>query len=119
SRYFTWLVIVVWGAAPTFIPHWLWAESLFNAWFVCVMLRYAISLNTTFLINSVAHMYGMKPYDKNIASVEANVRQFMVGEGFHNYHHTFPNDYSASELGAIDSFNPQTAFIDMFAAIGW
>lgn len=31
----------------------------------------------------------------------------------------FPWDYSASELGAIDVFNPATAFIDFFAMIGW
>ena len=28
-------------------------------------------------------------------------------------------DYSASELGWIDAFNPATAFIDAFASIGW
>ncbi|CAG2115888.1 unnamed protein product [Medioppia subpectinata] len=119
DRHFTWLVILIWGLAPATVPNLLWAESVWNSWFVCVMLRYAISLNTTFLVNSAAHRYGMKPYDKTIASVDAHVRQFMVGEGFHNYHHTFPQDYSSSELGAIDAFNPQTAFIDTFAAIGW
>ena len=28
-------------------------------------------------------------------------------------------DYSASELGWMDAFNPATAFIDSFASIGW
>ncbi|CAG2101175.1 unnamed protein product [Medioppia subpectinata] len=118
-RYYLVLVLFIWGLGPAYVPYWLWSESLWCSWFVAVMLRYCISLHTSFLINGAAHMYGMKPYDNSIIPVEANVRHFMVGEGFHNYHHTFPQDYSASEMGAIDSFNPQTAFIDMFAAIGW
>ncbi|CAG2107204.1 unnamed protein product [Medioppia subpectinata] len=119
KKYYLLLGAFIWGLGPAYIPHWLWDEPLWSSWFVCVMLRYCVSLNTTFLINSAAHMYGMKPYDKSIVPVEAHMRHFLVGEGFHNYHHTFPMDYSASELGAIDTFNPATAFIDMFAAIGW
>lgn len=41
----------------------------------------------------------------------------LVGEGWHNYHHTFPWDYKAAELGW--KFNLSTIFIDFFAAIGW
>lgn len=40
------------------------------------------------------------------------------GEGWHNYHHVFPWDYKASELGDY-TFNTTTAFIDFFAKIGW
>lgn len=40
-----------------------------------------------------------------------------VGEGFHNYHHTFPYDYAASEYGS-GYFNPSKAFIDFMALIG-
>ena len=41
-----------------------------------------------------------------------------VGEGWHNYHHTFPWDYKTSELGKY-GLNLTTAFIDFFAYIGW
>lgn len=41
-----------------------------------------------------------------------------LGEGWHNYHHTFPWDYKASELGNY-GFNLTTGFIDFFAKIGW
>lgn len=40
------------------------------------------------------------------------------GEGFHNYHHAFPWDYKAAELGNY-SLNLSTGFIDLFAKIGW
>lgn len=41
-----------------------------------------------------------------------------LGEGWHNYHHTFPWDYKTAELGQY-STNFTTLFIDLFAKIGW
>jgi len=41
-----------------------------------------------------------------------------LGEGWHNYHHVFPWDYKAAELGNYRA-NLTTAFIDFFALIGW
>ncbi|XP_032666281.1 acyl-CoA Delta(11) desaturase-like, partial [Odontomachus brunneus] len=40
------------------------------------------------------------------------------GEGWHNYHHVFPWDYKADELGNY-MLNITTMFIDFFAKIGW
>lgn len=41
-----------------------------------------------------------------------------MGEGYHNYHHVFPWDYRAAELGNY-TFNVTTLGIDFFAKIGW
>lgn len=41
-----------------------------------------------------------------------------LGEGWHNYHHTFPWDYKAAEIGAYGT-NLTTLLIDSFAKIGW
>lgn len=41
-----------------------------------------------------------------------------MGEGWHNYHHVFPWDYKAAELG-IYSVNTTTMWLDFFAKIGW
>ena len=38
------------------------------------------------------------------------------GEGFHNYHHTFPWDYSTSEWGSY--CNVTTAFLDVMWWMG-
>lgn len=38
------------------------------------------------------------------------------GEGFHNYHHTFPFDYATSEFGW--KLNVTTAFIDLMCFLG-
>ncbi len=40
-----------------------------------------------------------------------------MGEGWHNYHHVFPWDYKAAELGHY--FNVTTFWIEQFAKIGW
>ncbi|RZC41216.1 hypothetical protein BDFB_010426 [Asbolus verrucosus] len=66
-----------------------------------------------------AHLWGNKPYNKNIKPTENLVVSYMTnGEGFHNYHHNFPWDYKAAELGSYYG-NWSTAFIDFMAKIGW
>lgn len=42
---------------------------------------------------------------------------FAVGEGWHNYHHAFPWDYRASELGS--PLNVTGFLIDLLANLGW
>ena len=39
------------------------------------------------------------------------------GEGWHNFHHTFPWDYRAAEFG--QNFNLTCSIIEMFAKMGW
>lgn len=41
-----------------------------------------------------------------------------MGEGWHNYHHSFPSDYKTAELGHY-SLNVTKLFIDVMAKIGW
>lgn len=48
---------------PTVVPVYFWGESWHNAWYIN-LFRYALSLNCTWLVNSAAHLYGHKPYDK-------------------------------------------------------
>lgn len=81
------------------------------------MLRYTISLHGTWLVNSAAHFYGMRPYDKSISSVNnKTVSHIAFGEGWHNYHHVFPWDYKAAELG--NYVNMTTGFLHFFAKFG-
>ena len=48
---------------PVWIPCYFWNEKFINAWY-SNLARYAFSLNATWLVNSAAHMWGMRPYDK-------------------------------------------------------
>lgn len=104
---------------PALIPMYFWGESLAAAWCFGVQLRYCSILHYTWLVNSVAHLWGDHPYDKNINPAESKlVAIFAMGEGWHNYHHTFPWDYKAAELGHYQ-YNWTSAFIDLMAKIGW
>lgn len=104
---------------PVLVPYHFWNESLWVSFWVCFTLRFTTTLNIAFFVNSVAHMYGNRPYDKNISPVEnLSVAIAAMGEGWHNYHHVFPWDYKTGELGSY-MFNVTTGFIDGFARIGW
>ncbi|XP_026296167.1 acyl-CoA Delta(11) desaturase isoform X2 [Apis mellifera] len=55
---------------------------------------------------------------RNIGPTENLIVSMLVcGEGWHNYHHVFPWDYKAAELGGYKT-NLTTAFIDFCALLG-
>lgn len=49
---------------PTLIPKMCWDESLTCSLFVATIFRWCFQLNMTWLVNSAAHKYGGKPYDR-------------------------------------------------------
>ena len=50
--------------------------------------------HTTFFINSLAHIWGSQPFtDRNSARDNGILAFFTFGEGYHNFHHLFENDY--------------------------
>lgn len=102
---------------PMWVPCYFWNETALNAWYANVF-RYTVSLNLTWLVNSAAHIWGMKPYDNTIGPTENKAVAFCaMGEGWHNYHHVFPWDYKAAELGNY-KLNVSTAVIDLCAKLG-
>lgn len=104
---------------PTLTPWVCWRESLWNSFFVAWWARYLLLLHMTWLVNSAAHLWGNRPYDPKINPADNWWVSFCSGgEGWHNYHHTFPHDYSAAELGFLGQWNVTTLFIDTMAACG-
>jgi len=58
------------------------------------VLRLVINHHVTFFINSLAHMWGTRPYtDENTARDNGFLAFLTYGEGYHNYHHIFQTDY--------------------------
>ncbi|MEK7583871.1 MAG: acyl-CoA desaturase, partial [Patescibacteria group bacterium] len=48
----------------------------------------------TWFVNSLAHYWGERTYSKEQSAVDNYLLAFFTtGEGYHNYHHTFPADY--------------------------
>ncbi|XP_034836869.1 acyl-CoA Delta(11) desaturase-like [Maniola hyperantus] len=105
-------------ALPTIIPMYFFGEALNTAWHLTI-LCFTVRLNVVFSVNSAGHLWGNKPYDKQIKPVQNYTMAIItLGECFHNYHHAFPWDYKTAELGN-NWLNPTTKFIDFFAWIGW
>ncbi|XP_078135873.1 acyl-CoA desaturase isoform X2 [Sander vitreus] len=65
-KYYKPSVLLMCFFIPMFVPWYLWGESLWVAYFIPALLRYTLVLNAAWLVNSAAHMWGNRPYDKNI-----------------------------------------------------
>ena len=115
-RYYLPLSFVLTLFLPVFIPWYFWGVHPVTGFLVAV-LRYVLTLNSTWLVNSAAHLWGSRRYDIHANPSDNRFVSFAaIGEGFHNYHHTFPYDYSTSEWGPY--INITTSFIDICAALG-
>nr|CAH7717153.1 unnamed protein product [Callosobruchus chinensis] len=117
KRHYILMVTLLTFMIPAHIPWYFWGENWWVTWYVTIA-RYTLSLNFTWLVNSAAHIWGTKPFDKNINPTENKfVAVAAFGEGWHNFHHVFPWDYKAAELGNY-RMNFSTAFLDFMAYIG-
>ncbi|KAH0568534.1 acyl-CoA Delta-9 desaturase-like [Cotesia glomerata] len=104
---------------PTLIPYYFFDQSLKWSFISQGLIRYPMVLNATWAVNSFAHMFGYRTYDKSITPAENMWVSFVAGgEGSHSFHHVFPWDYKTSEFKSV-FFNATTCWIDMFAQIGW
>jgi len=72
----------------------LWHGDIINSILLVGFLRLVMSHHTTFFINSLAHVWGKQTYTtSNTARDNAFLAFLTFGEGYHNYHHIFENDY--------------------------
>ncbi|KAF3361495.1 putative eucaryotic stearoyl-CoA 9-desaturase [Chlamydiales bacterium STE3] len=72
---------------------WLLNDYL-GAFFIALWARLFLLHHFTWFINSLAHTWGDKPFSQEQSAVNNYVISLVTfGEGYHNYHHTFANDY--------------------------
>lgn len=65
-----------------------------GAFIISVWLRIFFLHHSTWFINSLAHTWGDKPFCQEQSAVNNYIIALLTfGEGYHNYHHTFANDY--------------------------
>ena len=114
-----WFPIFMCYIMPALTARFLWGETMWNGFYVAGAAKYIWSLHCTWCVNSVAHLYGDRPYDPSSNPAENFlVTLLAVGEGWHNWHHKYPYDYAASEFGISKQFNPSKLFIDTLARLG-
>jgi len=97
----------------------LWGDDMITTNLLLAVARYLVSLHVTWCVNSFAHFFGGHPYDEHSGPAENPVVAILsIGEGWHNWHHKYPFDYAASELGISAQFNPTKLFLDTCASFG-
>jgi stearoyl-CoA desaturase (delta-9 desaturase) len=65
-----------------------------GGFFYAGALRLLIVHHSTFCVNSLAHWIGENPYDDKHTPKDHWITAFVtVGEGYHNFHHEFPQDF--------------------------
>lgn len=81
------------NALVTIFLGWLFTDYL-AAFVMTLWVRIFILHHFTWFINSLAHTWGEKPFSQELSAVDNYVISLLTfGEGYHNYHHTFANDY--------------------------
>ena len=88
---------VLWGAiSGILLPVLLGSLSghALGALVFSVCVRLTVVYHGTFCINSVCHTFGKRTYDIHATARDHWLVAFFTnGEGHHNFHHRFPNDY--------------------------
>jgi stearoyl-CoA desaturase (delta-9 desaturase) len=92
SRHYAWVGVAAGLVLPTLLG--LAFGDPLGGFVIGAAVRLLVTFHTTFAINSFAHYFGRQPYsDRTSARDSFVVALVSMGEGYHNFHHTFPADY--------------------------
>ncbi len=92
ARHYAWVGITAGLVLPTLLG-WAFGDPI-GGFVMGAAVRLMVTYHTTFAINSFAHFFGRQPYsDRSSARDSFLVALLSMGEGYHNFHHTFPADY--------------------------
>ncbi|XP_075972001.1 acyl-CoA Delta-9 desaturase-like [Anticarsia gemmatalis] len=103
---------------PTLVGILLWGENwrAAIAWQTCI--RFLVVYHSELTVNSLGHTLGYRPYDKSMRPAENVIIAALTGgEGWHNFHHSFPFDYRAAEFYHFLDFT--TNLIHLAEKFGW
>lgn len=118
KKHYTTLSTLFCFVLPTLYGYSAW-NSLWVGYFYFGVIRWILLLHATWCVNSVAHLWGTTPYNTNLSSRQNTFTSLVaVGEGWHNYHHSYPYDYRASEFGWWIQWNPTTVLLDGLSLLG-
>ncbi|KAI9293504.1 hypothetical protein K502DRAFT_318254 [Neoconidiobolus thromboides FSU 785] len=101
---------------PTIIPGVFWGDWE-GGYFYSAVVRLVLVHHATFCINSLAHWLGDASYDDKLSPRDFFITALItMGEGYHNFHHEFPQDYR----NAIKfyQYDPTKWFIYLVSLVG-
>lgn len=87
------ILMLLTNALVFLVVGWLLNDYV-GAFFLATWTRLFALHHFTWFINSLAHTWGDKPFCQEQSAVNNYIIAFLTfGEGYHNFHHTFANDY--------------------------
>lgn len=87
------LCVLVTNVTTCAFVGWLLGDYV-GAFIIAGLVRIFALHHATWFINSIAHSWGWKPFCQEQSAVDNFLLSLVTfGEGYHNYHHTFANDY--------------------------
>ncbi len=91
-RYQGTLLVITNAIAIAFVGWWV--EDFWGALVIAGLTRIFFLHHFTWFINSLAHTWGSRHFCQELTAVDNYVLSFFTfGEGYHNYHHAYANDY--------------------------
>ncbi|KXN69513.1 delta-9 desaturase [Conidiobolus coronatus NRRL 28638] len=89
---FLWIAIFMSLVFPTLVAS-LWGDA-FGGYFYAGVIRMMFVHHATFCVNSLAHWLGESTFDDKHTPRDHIITALVtMGEGYHNFHHQFPQDY--------------------------
>jgi len=87
-------IAVFWSVVvPTLIAGFGWGDFR-GGYFYASLCRIFCVHHATFFVNSLAHYFGDQAYSDLHTAFDSVITALLtLGEGYHNYHHEFPQDY--------------------------
>ncbi len=77
-----------------FLLSWAITGNALGSFVLAVCVRLFFIHHCTWFINSLAHTWGDQPFSQEHTAVNNYVISLLTfGEGYHNFHHTYANDY--------------------------
>lgn len=114
-NYYSWCMVAT--NALMFVVVGILCSDFFGAFVFAWWTRMFVLHHSTWFINSLAHYWGARSFCKEQTAVDNYVISLLTfGEGYHNYHHTFANDYRNGIKWY--HFDPTKWFIYLLSCVG-
>ncbi|RUP52091.1 delta-9 desaturase [Jimgerdemannia flammicorona] len=115
-KYYPLVALTMAFVFPTLVAGLGWGDWR-GGYFYAGMVRLVFLHHATFCVNSLAHWLGETPFDDHHTPRDHFITAFVtLGEGYHNFHHEFPQDYRNAIL--FYQYDPTKWFIKALSFIG-
>ncbi|CAO3671125.1 unnamed protein product [Umbelopsis ramanniana] len=116
QKHYPWFALIMGFIFPTLVAGLGWGDYR-GGYFYAGVLRLVFVHHATFCVNSLAHFLGDHTFDDEHTPRDHFITALVtMGEGYHNMHHSFPQDYRNAIL--IHQYDPTKWLIWLCSLVG-